>query len=88
MKLFTVKLTEDERAKLEAHRARLGCRSQSDVIRYWIELLPRAPQVSTASNVADTYQTPGQPKPEPLARTTKSVRSGFKSRLKGEWKAP
>jgi hypothetical protein len=65
MKLFTVNLTEDERAKLETHRARLGCRSQADVIRYWIELLPRAPEVSTGANLIDTYTTPGRPKPKP-----------------------
>jgi hypothetical protein len=36
MKLFTVKLTDEERASLEVARARLGLRSQADVIRLWI----------------------------------------------------
>lgn len=36
MKLFTVKLTEAERAVLEVARQRLGLRSESDVIRAWI----------------------------------------------------
>lgn len=36
MKLFTVKLTDDERARLEAHRAAMGERAQTDVIRRWI----------------------------------------------------
>jgi hypothetical protein len=38
MKLFTVKLTDEERARLEAHRARLGLRSQAEVIRAWIAM--------------------------------------------------
>lgn len=51
-KLFTVRLTENERARLEAHRARLGLRSLSDVIRYWIN--SQAPAlVVRPVNVAD-----------------------------------
>lgn len=41
MKLFTVKLTDEERDALEAHRAALGLRSQSDVVRRWIATPPR-----------------------------------------------
>lgn len=39
-KPFNVELTEEERGKLEAHRARLGLRSQADVIRQWIAEQP------------------------------------------------
>ena len=35
-KPFQIKLTEIERGRLEAHRARLGLRSGADVIRAWI----------------------------------------------------
>lgn len=33
MKLFTVKLSDEERDKLEAHRIRLGLRSQAETVR-------------------------------------------------------
>lgn len=88
MKLFTVKLTDDERAKLEAHRARLGLRSQSDVVRHWIAATPDRPEPTEAerrdfhaaiAKVPDLYEGPP-------ARLTAS--SPIKSRLKGEWKAP
>lgn len=44
MKLFTVKLTDDERAKLEAYRASRGLRSQAEAVRHMIaESCPPAP---------------------------------------------
>lgn len=36
MKLFTIKLSDEERERLERHRAALGLRAQTDVIRTWI----------------------------------------------------
>ncbi len=36
MKLFTVRLTDDERLKLEAHRIAHGLRSHAEVVRWWI----------------------------------------------------
>lgn len=36
MKPFNMKLSEEDRAKLELHRARLGLRSHVEVVRYWI----------------------------------------------------
>ena len=35
-KPFNILLTDDERAALDVHRARLGFRSDADVIRHWI----------------------------------------------------
>ncbi len=35
-KPFNIKLTEDERTRLEEHRVALGLRSHADVIRHWI----------------------------------------------------
>lgn len=46
-KLFTINLTEEERAKLEAHRVALGSRAQTDVVRHWID----QPTVSAAMSV-------------------------------------
>lgn len=43
-KPFNVKLTEAERAALEAHRAHLGLRSHADVVRHWI-LQPVFPEM-------------------------------------------
>lgn len=42
MKLFTVKLTDDERALLERHRQSFGLRSQADAIRHLIGTSPNA----------------------------------------------
>lgn len=40
MKLFTVKLSDEERARLEEHRVLLGLRAHTDVIRHWIAERP------------------------------------------------
>lgn len=39
-KPFNVKLSDEEKAVLEAHRVRLGLRSHAGVIRRWIALTP------------------------------------------------
>lgn len=39
-KPFNLLLTESERDQLEAHRQRLGLRSQADVVRRWIVSAP------------------------------------------------
>ena len=51
-KQFNVRLTDDERALLEAERLRLGLRHTSDVIRLWISAIAvreRAQQRDTKS---------------------------------------
>lgn len=37
MKPFNMKLSDEHRERLEAHRVRLGKRSHADVIRHWID---------------------------------------------------
>lgn len=51
MKLFTVKLTDDERAGLEAYRAQHGLRSQADAVRRMIAVA-LAPQPAHAVRAA------------------------------------
>ena len=75
-KLFTVKLTAEERERLEAHRAAMGLRAQTDVVRYWIAQTPGAHAMKTVDDVRRDQSVP-RPATKP-----------FKSRLKGEWKAP
>jgi hypothetical protein len=58
MKLFTVKLTDVERAGLEAHRARLGLRSHAEVIRHWIGVEAEAVRPDIAGVVRQTGQWP------------------------------
>jgi predicted DNA-binding protein len=45
-KPFQIKLTDEERERLERLRAILGLRSQADVIREWIA---KAPQLDRAA---------------------------------------
>lgn len=71
VKLFTIGLTDDERAKLEAHRVRLGLRSQTDVVRGWINNEadpPRNRVVAAARMAAARMAAPGlDPVRRPLA---------------------
>ncbi|WP_332763953.1 hypothetical protein [Phenylobacterium sp.] len=77
MKPFNIKLSDEHRVKLEAYRASRGLRSEADAVRDLIER-------SAATSLGLT--TIGTP---PMARA-EAVESGkpFKSRLKGDWKAP
>lgn len=92
MKLFTVKLTDEERAGLEAHRVALGLRAHTDVIRHWIAQ-PAATPFGEAS-FADLQAASGMRamrkvvEREGVLSTTPPSEKPFKSRLKGEWKAP
>ena len=52
-KPFNIKLTEDERAKLEEHRRALGLKSQADVVRLWID-----GPITRAVDVADALGLP------------------------------
>lgn len=80
-KLFTIALTDEERAELEAHRIRLGLRAQTEVIRRWIkgdEADPPRDRVVATARVAapglDPVRRPLAPKPDvDAAVSAKSV---------------
>jgi Arc/MetJ-type ribon-helix-helix transcriptional regulator len=99
MKLFTVKLTDEHRAKLEALRKVMGLRSESDVVRALIDgaIERREPVHPTLGPVKTVLLTDGKyegPEVTVAAGETLVVKDGrkkpetFKTRLKGEWKAP
>ena len=54
MKPFNVKLTADERERLDAHRAALGMKSAADVLRFFI---------NAAIAKTDTIVHDGHPSP-------------------------
>lgn len=79
MKLFTVRLSDDERATLEGVRKRLGLRSEADVIRAWIaeaappKIGPAEVRKATIENARDSAVTVASPE--------------FQERLKGQYDA-
>lgn len=70
-------LTDEDRAALEAHRVRLGCRSHAETLR---ALIRGASEPQEAINIAGSKLAAlVEQKPKPMP---------FKSRLKGEWSPP
>lgn len=70
-KPFNVKLSDDDRAKLEAYRAKHGLRSEADAVRHLIDAASGPKPAAVAVAVP--------PRPE-------TSKPAFVSRLKGEWK--
>jgi hypothetical protein len=81
MKPFNIKLSDEHRAKLEAYRAARGLRSEADAVR---DLIERAEEVATPSAPVRGDGAAFTARADAFLREAKP----FKSRLKGEWKAP
>jgi len=90
MAVFTIDLTPEDRALLEAHRVRLGARSHADAVRLLIrgsdgvpatDARPRVPSVGSRGTTVVLS-------PRRAAVTTTAPKPKITSRLKGEWKAP
>lgn len=60
MKPFNMKLSDEDRAKLEAHRAKLGLRSHADVVRHWIN-------AGDAARAAEPARRYGEPSARAIA---------------------
>jgi hypothetical protein len=92
MARFILTLTDEQRAKVEAHRVRLGARSHADAIRKLIDgdgvALSSMRHPETGRRVMPDRDV------RPLAivdlpRTGEGApKPAFKSRLKGEWAPP
>lgn len=93
MAVFTLNLSSEHRALLEAYRARHGLRSEAEAVRHMLDALASAPSEakpalakpapSPAQRVIEGAKIPFVKPPE-----TAEVSKPFKSRLKGQWKAP
>lgn len=92
MKPFNIKLTDEHRAKLEAYRAARGLRSEADAVRDLIDnATPMAVrQAEVRERVQATRDEIARGVRPGAARLNLEAKPAepFKSRLKGQWKAP
>lgn len=56
---FNIKLSAEEKARLEEHRIAMGLRSHAEVIRIWIADSPEAVSVSVPNLVRDLNRSAG-----------------------------
>lgn len=86
MKPFNMKLSDEDRVRLEAHRAALGLRSHADVVRQWIASPITAQRVVEPPNLPDVRQKAPIPLSKPVTSAADvqvgPVRPDYGSRLK------
>jgi hypothetical protein len=104
MKPFNIKLSDEHRAKLEAYRASRGLRSEADAVRDLIDgasdeagsdlhrrldARPHGPVIGESGVYGDNRTGISQKDWAEIHAKAKAAKpKPFKSRLKGEWKAP
>jgi Arc/MetJ-type ribon-helix-helix transcriptional regulator len=94
MARFVVTLSEEHRALLEAARVKAGHRSHADTVRALIEATEdkvQARRDRLLREIADRHPEE-RDRPDGVIPVTKAdmkaLAEPFKTRLKGEWKAP
>lgn len=93
MSRFIFDITEAQREKLELHRQAFGLRSLADAVRDLIDRRAGSPVRMPSAAGPEKVVDIGPPIDPATPRTVKGVvrpakSEPFKTRLKGEWKAP